>query len=271
LEQILRRGGSLDLVIRRNAVSDGHDIPWQALLVDLTEDRIVVHRPMTVGTPLDLAVGTELTVIMAIGQNRWMFPTVVVASTDADQSQPVLVLEMPETVERCQRRRDYRVEATSIAIPGVELWPLLDPSSAVACERVNELLFEAELDSTAVNDAAVQIARSQRLNTPDVGPGCEGRLQNIGGGGIGMVLRESCGGVVSSHQRFWLRFSLAPEIVTPVCVAASVAHRHRESGGLLYVGMRFDFSANPAHQRCVARQIARYIAVRQRGELSKSA
>src|SRR6185295_2403310 len=101
---------------------------WRVPVVGLTEDEILVERPLALGKAIDLQVGARLIVAMTIGQNRWMFRT---TTLPAGTGRPCIHLAMPTQVERCQRRNFYRISTTEITLPRVECWPLLEPASVM--------------------------------------------------------------------------------------------------------------------------------------------
>ena len=65
------------------------------------------------------------------------------------------------------------------------------------------------------------------------------------------------------------RVLLTEDQVPSFCATGKVVHTHMESNHSMYAGMSFDFSFNPDHQRFVADQICRYIAVQQRAQLKR--
>jgi c-di-GMP-binding flagellar brake protein YcgR len=172
-------------------------------------------------------------------------------------------LNLPETVQRCQRRSHYRIETAALSLPEVEIWPLLDPKSVLIAERANELAFEAGVKGSATQMSMARLEQHEEI-MPEVGPAFRATLLNIGGGGVGLRVHPDDGSSLSRHKLFWLRISLPPELSTPICASAKLVHTHLESTQDFYAGLAFDFSFNPGHQRFVADQIALYIAKQQR-------
>ena len=91
-------------------------------------------------------------------------------------------------------------------------------------------------------------------------------LLNIGGGGLGLRVRPDDAQSLARHKIFWLRFTLPPELTTPICATAKLAHTNVDSTQYTYAGMAFDFSFNPVHQRFIVEQICRFIAMQQRDQ-----
>ena len=240
----------------------------------LTEEEILVEQPTTLGQVIRLRPGIELAAILAVGQNRWMFTTKTLGLTEhaacGHRNGAVLRLVMPKSVERCQRRNYYRMATTALNLPEVEVWPLLDPKSVRVAERANELQFQADQHESA--GGAPPASPSEDESTmPEVGPKFTAELLNIGGGGVGLRVKPEDAQALGHHKLFWLRFSLPPELTTPICATGKLAHTSVDSTRHTYAGLAFDFSFNPAHQRLVVEQICRYIALRQKKQLGQEA
>ena len=263
LQQLVDHKGSLQIALAPHSPT-GSDFIWRAKLISLTEDEILVEMPTAAGEPLPLQEGVMLLGIIAIGQNRWMFRTLCLGSagTKSTSRDGVgLRLQMPKTVERCQRRRDYRITTDSLSLPNISIWPLLNPKSVVLPERMCQLRIEHHFE----NDA--QDALQQKQVMPDIGPALHATLVNIGGGGVGLQVPTSEASGVGRHRLHWLRLPLPGSDAPPLCVTAKLMHWHLESGNTTYMGMMFDFSFNPSHKRFVTQQITRAVAIQQREQL----
>jgi c-di-GMP-binding flagellar brake protein YcgR len=284
LHQLHERSGALEIAIARDYEQDGEmgsHLVWRVRIIGLNEREIILEQPMALGQDIRLAPGLQLIAILAIGQNRWMFRTQVIASIahqiDTRRDVQAVRVAMPTTVERCQRRNYYRVETAALRLPEVHVWPLLDPRSVLLAEHANELLA-AELDRHGPDVPSSQqppqqpslLSFTDQDNTlPDVGPKFTTMLLNIGGGGMGLRVEPSAAHALGHHKLFWLRFSLPPELKTPICATGKLVHTHMDSQQFTYAGMAFDFTFNPAHQRFVVDQICRYIAIQQREQLAR--
>jgi hypothetical protein len=270
LEQVHERNGSLEIAVVRDGVvedSADHHLVWRVRLLAVNDNEVLVEQPGALGKTIAIDPGAHLVVVLAIGQNRWMFKSTNLGTMEHRQSGgrgvEGLRLSLPEIIERC-RRNAYRVETASLNLPHVEIWPLLDPSSVLLAERANEIQFElAEAHGEQAPELTVASSGDDEL-MPQVGPQFTARLMNIGGGGIGLRIAPEDGQQVSRHKLFWMRFRLVPELPTPICVTAKLVHTHLESNQDTYAGLAFDFAFNPGHQRFVIDQICRYIALQQR-------
>jgi c-di-GMP-binding flagellar brake protein YcgR len=275
LAQLHERKGSLEIAVvggPAQEVGAGRHLIWRVRLLDITDDELVVERPMALGRTIDLEPGTSLVAVLAIGQNRWMFSTANLGLIDhgpGPRKLPAMRLATPEVVERCQRRNHYRVETAALHLPHVDAWPLLDGRSVMLAERANEIQFDLSV-SGGEQAPVVQPARlADDDMLPQVGPRFSASLMNIGGGGLGLRVAARESAALSRHKLFWLRFTLYPEVSTPICATAKVVHTHLESSQDVYAGLAFDFSFNPGHQRFVIDQICRYISALQRAQFRR--
>lgn len=237
------------------------DLIWRVRITSLTEDEIRVEQPAALGRAIPLAAGTRLVASMTIGQNRWMFRTEVVGVENATGA---LRLVLPENVERCQRRAHFRMSTVELLPPPVECWPLLDPTSALPAEVANR---DAVLEAIRTGQPPAGDAESALL--PEVGPGFTGRLVNIGGGGLGLLVRPEDSSAAERHRLYWMRLHLTPYVPAPVGVTARVAHTHLDSSHNLYAGVGFEFAFHPAHKAFVLDQIVRYVTMAQRAQADR--
>jgi hypothetical protein len=250
LEELCQKGGSLEVAITRDD-GRGHDLVWRLRILDVRDDGIVVENPGALGRALPLHVGTRLVAYIVIGQNRWEFRTSVLESIapgrHADARNGASRLSLPERVERCLRRH-ARFDVGPLALPPVDVWPLLDPKSAVAAERANELAWAAFLEGKPVTT-------DEEALLPTVGPRLTGHLANMGGGGAGLLIEPAQAGLLSRHRLFWVRLALGDGCPVPIVACAKLVHTHIDSTQRTYAGLSFDFAFNPAHQRTVAAQV----------------
>jgi len=239
------------------------DLVWRVRLLRVGEDDLLVETPRALGRDVRIAPHTELVAGIVIGQNRWTFRSRVLTATEPHrtnhraQQSGLLTLEMPDHLERCQRRHG-RYGANGLRLPTVDLWPLLDPSSVVPIQRIATALVEDVLvgrpvDTTALNDLH-----------PMVGPRFGGTLMNIGGGGVGVRLEAADASVLTHHPVLWVRIPLGDAMPVPVLSTGKVVHTHIDSAQFTYAGLAFDFSFNPAAQRIITEQILFTIEAQQR-------
>ena len=273
LQQIFERGGAIEVAIAhpeaRTAEPMAHvaggAIVWRVRVLQMNEHEIVVEQPSALGMPIAFDAGIDLVGAIAIGQNRWTFRTVHLAPTELRGPRPIraMRIRMPDVVERSMRRT-LRVDTTSLQLPSVEVWPLLDPKSVVVAERWNEVVFEASLQGEMCPEPA-----DPESLMPTVGPKFGAILMNLGGGGVGLRIEPEDSVQLTRHRTFWIRMNLKPELETPICATGKIVHTHIDSSMRTYAGVQFDFTFHPAHERFVGEQIRRYIMAQQ--ELQRQA
>lgn len=260
LHQIYERGGGLEFTVDRGDTQGADapaDIVWRVRLLHLDEQFITVEPPAAVGRSLNFEVGTPIVVVMAVGQNRWMFRSTIVAAAQQHSSrgtlERVLKLAMPTQVERCARRNFYRVSTAEITLSDVTMWPVRHLESAVPAEVAN-----------AAHVRQVQRGGKLSLDTfslilPEVGTPFTAKLMNVGGGGLGLIIPKENASNLDQSRLFWLKVDLGTTSGAPLGMVAKLAHTHIDSEHNTYAGMAFEFSHNPAHREFVVEQFTRYV------------
>lgn len=272
LEQLHQRGGSIELTLPSNADDAGHarqpSLIWRVRILDFTSDAIVLERPSALGVAFDLTPGVELVGIIAIGQNRWMFTSVLqrqaTFTDERGRAHDALVLPAPENVERCQRRAFYRMSTISLGLPEVAAWPLLDPHSAAVAQAACRARFETATRNAGESPSSHDDHPDADLAMPNVGPRFPATLVNIGGGGVGLLVHADNASNLNAHNLFFLNLDLGETLPAPIAVSARLRHNHIDSAHHVHAGFAFEFSLDPAHERFVAGQFARYIDAVQR-------
>lgn len=278
LYKLYERGGALEISIRHNdteAAADGPqaggDVVWRVKIIAINDDGIAVEPPAAFGDAVTLRPGIDLIGAMTIGQNRWMFLTRTIAAKPGFGGHGgQLILTMPEKVERCTRRSFFRISTAELRLPVVQAWPLIDPLSVVAAETANRVRIVDTMEGVSARLAAAAV-ESDSLLLPDVGPGFNARLLNMSGGGLGIMVNHEDIQTATSRPFLWLRMDLRPIIPEPVAVTGRIAHTHMDSGQNLYLGVAFEFAANPAHRQFVADLFAQYIEELQRRQARPAA
>lgn len=277
LYKLHERGGALEISIRHNdaqpgdSAEPGGDVVWRVKIVALNDDAIAVEPPAAFGDAVTLRPGIDLIGAMTIGQNRWMFLTRTIAAKPALAGHGgQLILSMPDKVERCTRRSFFRISTAELRLPVVQAWPLIDPLSVVAAETANRVRIVDAMEG-ATRRLAAAAESTDPLLLPDVGPGFAARLLNISGGGLGVLVEQDDIQTATSRPFLWLRMDLRPIIPEPVAVTGRIAHTHMDSTQNLYLGVAFEFAANPAHRQFVADLFAQYIEELQRRQARPAA
>jgi hypothetical protein len=271
LLRIQDRGGALEISVARPTVwlpshgvevpQPGGDIVWRVKVIRATSSEIVVEPPAAFGETIHLQRGVELIGALTVGQNRWMFHTRTLGEREErGPGGKVLVLAMPENVERCTRRHFYRISTANLHLPDVQCWPLLNPASVVAAEAANRVQIESVREEReSGKPTSANQDPSEPILLPDVGPMFTAKLVNMGGGGLGLRLGPNDAGAIEHRPYFWLRVDLRPHIPAPLAVTARLVHTHIDSSQNLYAGLAFDFSQSPEHRRFIVDQIGGYV------------
>lgn len=252
LHQIAARQGGIEFAIDRDTASPG--VMWRVRLLSLTDSELIIEQPAAAGQPVIIPEGTEITVVIAIGQNRWTFPSRVMGRRPFIAGRhPAIALRMPEGVERCARREFARAATGSFALPKVECFPLLNPTSVVDAELANRaLICELARTNSPWTDA-------KPLILPEVGPSFAAQMLNIGGGGLGLLVDRGETSHLGRSPLLWMRVDLRPEIAAPLGITGRVAHTHLDHEQRLHLGLAFDFSFHPGHKEFVIGQITGYV------------
>ncbi|MCC6675565.1 MAG: hypothetical protein IT436_00340 [Phycisphaerales bacterium] len=271
LHEVAARGGGLEFSFAQDtpaATDDGpatirKDLVWRVRLYQVTDHELIIERPGALGQSFTLTEGAELIGAMVIGQNRWMFHTRCLGSTElpgpGGRPIPVVRLALPDRMERCQRRTFNRISTAELSIPQVECWPLLDPYSVIAAEIANRAQI---LDLERAQPGAAPATPSS-FTMPVVGPKFKAQLLNIGGGGVGLQIERADSAALDRSRLFWLRVDLTPQIPSPLALTARLAHTHIDSTQAVYAGLAFEFGFHPAHREFVAGQLCGYFAAMQ--------
>jgi len=260
LQQMSERNGGIEFAFARpdqtdeQAANQAGDLMWRVHVLGVSNDEILIEHPSAMGQSLEVREGAEIVVVMAVGQNRWMFRTRVIGKHAMNgprgYAAKALRLMMPAAVERCQRRNFMRVGNASVSLVKVRAWPLLDPSSVVIAEAANRDLI------TSGGKAGLH---DERVVLPEVGPSFDAQLMNIGGGGVGLLVDKGDASAASRARLVWLQMDLTPTIPAPLAVTARIAHTHIDSEQNLYLGSAFEFTFNIAHRSFVVDQVLKYV------------
>ncbi len=264
LEKIRARGGGLEFTVdhsHQSSNTNTKNLVWRVRLIDYCDDTITLEHPGAMGHSFHIENGTPLIGILSVGQNRWMFHTKAVASSTVRSRNgitKILEVVMPDNVERCMRRNFDRTSTARVELPSVNVWPLLNQSSAGPIEIANRMMVQQLRDQSTTTKASFD---PQML--PEVGPRFEAKLANIGGGGVGLVVDQENRSNLDSVHLFWLSIDLLPSVPAPLVMCARMAHTHIDSQNNTYAGLAFDFSQSVDHKHFVVAEIDRYIRASQ--------
>jgi hypothetical protein len=263
LQQIYERNGGLEFTLAgptRSGVENNTYVPdlmWRVRVAGISETEILIEPPAAAGTTIRIEPGSTIIAVMSVGQNRWMFRSTIVSSADSPwrgADRGMLRVQMPEQVERCQRREFLRVSTAELHLPQVDCWPLFNPLEVASAEAANRAVFLA----TPRNQTPAPNSPND-LQLPDVGPIFHGSLMNVGGGGVGLLFRKDEASAAERARHIWMRVNLTPVLAAPIAVAARIVHKHLDSEQNLICGASFEFASGHGHREFVAEQMSRYV------------
>lgn len=269
LAKISERGGSVEIAIDRRG-GEGFrgdpgdeirlpppDLLWRVRVREANETRIVVDAPSALGRSIPIEPGTRLVVVMAVGQNRWIFLSGVTEAHPGPGGS--LTLAVPTRVERATRRTQQRVSTASLNLPDVRCWPIADPAGAIPAQTHNRQQIIAMLKQPPGPQTAGGDLDTLGDLAPDVGAGFRAKLANIGGGGVGIIINSEDSALVESTKLYWTKLDLRPIIPAPLALITRLAHTHLDSQQNIHAGLAFEFGLDPAHRPFVADQIERFM------------
>jgi len=258
LEQIHERGGGIEISVVPADAATSHTVSlvWRVRLYEIGEDHLVVETPGTMGRSFEIADGTKLVGTMSVGQNRWMFHTTSLGSTNGTDRRgfAALRLSAPEGVERCRRGSHDRITTAQISLPEVACWPLIDPITAIPAEVANRARIQ---ELTLARETSPLAPELEAILLPAVGPRATASLGNIGGGGVGLRFGPNERIDLDTRNVYWLRLDLRPWIPAPLTVSARLAHTFTDAAQYVHAGFAFDFSHNPDQRAFVIQQMER--------------
>lgn len=276
LQDLYQKNGALEITLPQHAenanagAGENTSLIWRVRVMGLSDSEIVIEQPMALGHAIRLQPDIQLVGLISIGQNRWMFKTNNLGETDITAAGGRTLrgyrLTMPEKVERCQRRNFYRISTVGLTLPQVEVYPLMDPASAIIAETSNRCQILDLIES----EAGLGPPKPAANVMPEVGPMTQATLVNIGGGGVGLLFDHSETSRLNSATMYWLRINLQPQVPAPLGVCARLKHTHIDSAQRVYTGMSFEFGHSPNHHKFVVDQLLRYVAQVQRDQLKRS-
>lgn len=261
LQQIYERNGGIEFTLAGNDARgvDGNtyvpDLMWRVRVAGISETEILIEPPAAAGQSVPVQAGSSIIAVMAVGQNRWMFRSKIISGGSSPwrgAERGMLRVEMPEIVERCQRREFLRVSTAELRLPSVACWPLFSPLEVASAEAANRAIVQAGKSAQAQST-------SFDLQLPEVGPVFHGSLLNVGGGGIGLMFKRDEASAAERARYIWLRIDLTPIIAAPLAVSARIVHKHLDSEQNLVCGASFEFAAGSNHREFIADQMSRYV------------
>jgi c-di-GMP-binding flagellar brake protein YcgR len=208
-------------------------------MLGLDQTQMVIEEPSGNVAAEMLQPGAPVMLYIVEGDDRWEFETHVLETTrfalNASVRVQALRLASPKSASKAQRRDFYRVNTAGVVDQPVQVTAAI-PHSQGDTEEIIEL---------------------------------EGRLVNIGGGGMGLTVNENAARRMLRAKKIHCRVTL-PTLNHPLEVNVRVAHSQQEARDIHYMGLQFVFQ-RPAARDQVADKLCYFAAWLQRQRLNRRA
>lgn len=183
------------------------------------------------------------------------------ARLNARQQVVALRLSRPTDIHSAQRRAYFRVATQDVNVPPVWLWSMpgrCDDFTAVeaAVQRAHRPGGDVELDLDRCR--------------PPVGAFLVGKLHDISGSGLGVVLDPRRIHVLQDVGRLWGELSL-PESPAALAMAVRPVRLSKRSTTAVLLGLAFSDDHSPAYREFLADTICQFAAAQQRRRLRRKA
>jgi c-di-GMP-binding flagellar brake protein YcgR len=208
-------------------------------MLGLDDTQMVVEEPSGQAAADMLQPGAPVMLYIAEGDDRWEFETHVLETTrfalNASVRVQALRLAPPRTVGKAQRRDFYRVDTAGAVDEPVQITVSIPHAQGESAEIIE----------------------------------LEGRLVNIGGGGMGMTVNEIAARRMLRADKIHCRVAL-PTLNHPLELNVRVAHSQQQARDIHYMGLQFVFQ-RPAARDQVADKLCYFAAWLQRQRLNRRA
>ncbi len=241
--QAIERARSRNAPVELQRLSaDGRDefAPMlKSRMLGFDEHHIVVEEPTGPGADEMLAGAAPVMLYIIEGDDRWEVQTSVLErgrfALNASVRVSALRLAPPQAVSKAQRRNFYRVDVAGLVEDPVQ---------------VRVAIPHAQDDGHEVIDF-------------------EGRLVNIGGGGMGLTVDEKSARHMLRAEKVHCKVKL-PTLNQPLEVTVNVCHSQHEARDVHYMGLQFVFQ-RPAARDQVVDKLCTFAAWVQRQRLNRRA
>ena len=212
---------------------------FTARMVAWQEGVLLATAPVAHGRPVALEAGQAVVCSCKLGQEVLRFSARVAQrcqAAESDAGTPPLQLAELTPPEVVQRRRYYRIPLTG------------RQPSAVTCWLVEPARRDAGAGSPA-EDAAP--------SGPRVFCKRDGRVMDLSGGGIGIVIDDPRFAADAQGRQVWVRFGMPAENESLIFRAA-VRHVQEHPGGGCRIGLEFVEYIEPGQHQAVIERLGRF-------------
>lgn len=211
LEDLARRGASVeaaDLTVHPHGPLAWH----RAMVLAVSEGELTIERPRSAVLEHSLKPGHLVRILMSDTASRWQFEQVIAREGRVQLNErtrlPSLTMPLPQHVENAQRRNDYRASARTLRDRRIELRSVPDGSD-------HTQLFCGE-----------------------------GVIDNLSGGGVGVVVGRSLGRRLIRLRRVACSFE-AELLGRTITFNAQLRHWRRDRRGNMYLGLMLVDDGDP--------------------------
>lgn len=211
---------------------------------------MVVDRPANPEEAHYFQQGAIVRMLVVDGSARWELMTTVSTRVKFRLNEhsviPAIVLSRPHEVSSVQRREFFRVSTAAAKLPQVRLLPV-----------------KHSIETTDSADAQPEAFGPQ----PELRP-FGGVLVNVGGGGMGVEVPAEVAFTLSLCTQYRCVVNL-PSMDKPLEVDCTLVHLETLTGGMHYLGLRFETGTVGARRR-VEDQICHFTSWLQRQQIQRS-
>ncbi len=239
LERSVARNAPVEL---QRLAPDGRDEYAPLLksrMLGLDQAQMVVEEPTGPDAEQMLQTGSQVMLYIAEGDDRWEFATQVLETTrfalNASVRVQALRLAAPTSASKAQRRDFYRVDTAGVVDEPVQITVSIPHAQGESAEIIE----------------------------------LEGRLVNIGGGGMGLTVNEQAARRMLRADKVHCKVAL-PTLNHRLELNVRVAHSQQQSRDVHYMGLQFIFQ-RPAARDQVADKLCYFAAWLQRQRLNRRA
>lgn len=206
-------------------------------LLSIVDETIHVDKPLSIGKPFTLRPRQAITVYFVYEDSSYAFKSQIIGPiivTDLNACKRVrgAVLRMPKSISEEQRRHDFRLSLSKEEI--VATFHSLDPHHT--------------------DRAPIDAMR------------CEGRITNLSGGGLALMMKTVPGRKFRINDQFCISF-LLPQVEAHIVLPIELRNIRRvHEGESTILGFQFVGRHSPEN-RTLVQDVRKYIADEQRSQL----
>ena len=230
------RNASVELLSQQ---AGGEETCARVRMLAYVDGELVVDRPTTSASDDSFAAGKRLSATLTLGQERWSFKTRVIKPVklvrlNATKRVMGMTMDVPQSLERSQRRNNFRVSVASLGIGCRVQWE--SKKHRHACD----------LDARFA----------------------EGMISNVSGRGLAVVLPKSCARRLKDGVHIFVQFHL-PNMDEDLLVMAEVRFsRPIQRQDTVLVGLTL-FALPTDEQQKLEQHLSEFVVWQERQSLKR--